>query len=93
MTKNYRIRVSGQVQGVFFRASTKEIADQLGLVGFAENLPEGDVYIEAQGDEVALQKFVEWCHRGPSRAEVTNVEVEESQLTGYRSFEVKRGWF
>jgi acylphosphatase len=91
--RNLKIRVSGKVQGVFFRTSTKELADHLGLVGFVENLPEGDVYIEAQGDESALKKFVEWCRHGPSKAVVTSVEVDESSLSDYRSFEVQRKWF
>jgi acylphosphatase len=91
--KNFKIRVSGRVQGVFFRASTKDIADQLGLVGFVENLPEGDVYIEAQGDELSLKKFVEWCHRGPSHAEVAHVDVEELDLGDYKGFEVQKKWF
>ena len=93
MIKTLKIKVSGKVQGVYFRASTKEIADQLGIVGFVENLPEGAVYIEAQGEELALSKLVEWCHRGPTRAEVAAVDVEETEPGAYRSFEVQRRWF
>ncbi len=70
--KHVNIRVSGKVQGVFFRASTKEQADQLGVKGFARNEPNGDVYIEAEGEEDKLNLFLEWCARGPSKARVEN---------------------
>jgi len=55
--RHLNIRVSGKVQGVFFRASTKEQADQLGVKGFVRNEPNGDVYIEVEGDEEKLKIF------------------------------------
>jgi acylphosphatase len=58
MKKRFSIRVNGRVQGVFFRASTKEVADQLGVRGFVRNEPDGKVYIEAEADEEALKRFV-----------------------------------
>jgi acylphosphatase len=88
--KNVQIRVSGKVQGVFFRASTKEIADQLGVKGFVRNEPNGNVYIEAQADEFVLNRFIEWCHRGPARATVTSIDIVESDLRSFSSFEILR---
>jgi acylphosphatase len=88
--KHLNFHVSGKVQGVFFRASTKEQADQLGVKGFVRNEPNGDVYIEVEGDEEKLELFLEWCKRGPNRAQVDGVKVEEAELKKFLSFEVKR---
>jgi len=90
MLKHVSIKISGKVQGVFFRASTKEKADALGIKGFVRNEREGSVYVEAEADEEALKQFVAWCHRGPSRAEVTSVSVEEGNIQGFTTFEVTR---
>jgi acylphosphatase len=88
--KHLNIRVSGKVQGVFFRASANEQADELRVKGFVRNEPNGDVYIEAEGEEHQLKLFLEWCGRGPKRALVANVMVEESVLKSFTSFEVRR---
>ena len=82
------IHVSGKVQGVFFRASAKDEADQLGVKGFVRNELNGDVYIEAEGEDDQLKLFLEWCRRGPRRASVENVDVEEAELKNFVSFEV-----
>jgi len=89
--KHLKIRVSGRVQGVFFRASTKEQADQLGINGFVRNESNGDVYIEAEGEEEKLKIFLEWCNRGPNRARVDCVEVmEQAARISFSAFEVRR---
>lgn len=88
--KHLNIRVSGRVQGVFFRASTKEQADSIGIKGFVRNESNGDVYIEAEGEEDELKKFVNWCRQGPSRARVNNLEINEGELLGFEKFEVNR---
>ena len=84
------IIVSGKVQGVFFRASAKEAADRLGVKGFAQNQPDGSVYIEAEQVEEKLKQFVEWCKQGPPRAQVANVAVTEGEVRNFESFEIKR---
>ncbi len=89
--KHYIIHVHGRVQGVFYRASARSHALALDLKGFAQNQHDGSVYIEAEGDEENLKQFVEWCRRGPDRAEVTEVLVEEAPLNHFSSFEVNRG--
>ena len=66
----------GRVQGVFFRASTAECANALGLRGRAENRPDGTVFVHAAGTVDALEKLVDWLHRGPPMARVDAVEVE-----------------
>jgi len=88
--KHLNIHVSGKVQGVFFRASAKDEADQLGVRGFVRNEPNGDVYIEAEGEDDQLKLFLEWCKLGPNRARVENINVEEADLKKFVSFEVRR---
>jgi acylphosphatase len=86
------ITVKGEVQGVFYRASTKAVADQLGVKGFIKNEPNGDVFIEAEGDKISLEMFLEWCHEGPEHADVNSVESHEGELKNYRNFDiVKKG--
>jgi len=89
--KHFNIRVYGSVQGVFFRASARTHAEALGIWGVARNESDGSVYMEAEGDEKNLEQFIEWCRRGPERAIVTKVEVEEAPLKNFSSFEVNRG--
>ncbi|SEM06496.1 acylphosphatase [bacterium A37T11] len=86
--KRLTIKVNGTVQGVHFRASTKAVADQLGVKGFVCNLPDGSVYIEAEGDDFALESFLDWCHEGPEKAKVTSVEQTDTPLKNNRNFEV-----
>lgn len=88
--KHYSINVSGKVQGVFFRASTKEVADEMGISGFVRNEKDGSVYIEAEADEDTLKKLVGWCYQGPPRAVVKNVLVKEGTVQGFAKFEVRR---
>ncbi|MGQ0428334.1 MAG: acylphosphatase [Gammaproteobacteria bacterium] len=79
-----RVRVRGRVQGVFFRASTAEVANQLALCGRAENLPDGSVLVTAAGGAEALGRLVAWLHRGPPMASVESVEVEEMDPASQR---------
>lgn len=72
-----RCFVSGLVQGVFFRASTRERANELGVNGYAINLPDGRVEVLAVGETPAVHQLIEWLHRGPPAARVTRVEVRE----------------
>jgi acylphosphatase len=90
--KHLDITVKGQVQGVFYRASTKAVADQLGVKGNVRNEPDGSVFIEAEADQMLLDLFLDWCKEGPERANVISVEVHEGELKNYRNFDVlKKG--
>lgn len=73
----YSILVFGKVQGVFYRASTKEKAKSLGLHGFVRNEPDGSVYIIVQGHKKNIEALVEWCRSGPSRAMVKDIIVNK----------------
>lgn len=88
MKKHFNINVYGLVQGIFFRATAKEEAEKLGITGFAENKSDGSVYIEAEGEEQSLNKFIKWCNKGPSMAEIEKVIVTDNKLKNFSSFEV-----
>jgi acylphosphatase len=91
MRQHIDISVKGKVQGVFYRAATKAVADQLGVKGLVRNEANGDVFIEAEGDQLSLELFMDWCREGPERAVVTSVESNEGELKNYRNFEVAKG--
>ena len=90
MKKHFNIKVSGTVQGVFFRASTKEKAEALGIKGFVKNERDGSVYIEAEGEWDQLNEFITWCRIGPEHAVVERCEVNESALRNFANFSVSR---
>jgi len=90
LTTHLNITIIGKVQGVYFRASTKQKADALGVKGFVRNQPNGSVYIEAEAAPEVLEKFLTWCHQGPERAQVLNVETTSAALQYFEAFEVRR---
>jgi acylphosphatase len=75
-----RCLVSGKVQGVFFRASARQKAVELGCAGYAKNLADGRVEVLAIGEPVAVAQLIKWLHVGPAAARVIAVEVEELEL-------------
>jgi len=75
-----RFLVGGKVQGVCFRASTREQALKLGLRGYAKNLPDGRVEVLAEGDERALDALERWLHVGPPMARVQTVERSDAEV-------------
>lgn len=88
MIKHLNIKIYGNVQGVFFRAAAQEQAESLGIVGFARNESDGTVYIEAEGEESALNQFLTWCHQGPPAATVEQVKVTEAQMENFSEFNI-----
>jgi acylphosphatase len=70
------INVFGSVQGVFFRYTTRKIARKLGLTGIVKNMPDGSVYIEAEGEEEKLSELLKFAKKGPKYADVLNVKYE-----------------
>ena len=75
-----RCLVSGRVQGVFYRASAAQRAGDLGVTGYARNLPGGEVEVLACGSAGDVQAFIDWLWTGPSAAKVVAVEVTEIEL-------------
>ena len=88
MKKHFSIRVLGKVQGVFFRASTKNKADDLNIKGFVQNEKGGSVYIEAEGEEEKLNRFIAWCNVGPPQARVDQCIVQQSDIKDFKNFEI-----
>jgi len=80
------IVIQGWVQGVGFRYAARKIAFQYGITGFVRNLPDGSVYIEAEGSEEQVKEFVAWCHTGPARAQIYSVSIEDGSLSEFRDF-------
>ena len=82
--------VSGQVQGVFFRDSARERAEQLGLTGWVKNLPDGRVEALFEGPSERVREMVRWCEQGPQQATVENVKTEFQASKGdLKGFEVR----
>lgn len=89
MKKHLDLKIFGKVQGVFFRHAAKEKAEELNIVGRAFNEPDETVYIEAEGEESNLERFIEWCKKGPPMASVEKVESNFSDdLKEYKNFQV-----
>lgn len=87
---HYTIRVTGKVQGVWYRQGTVDQARTLGLTGTARNLPDGSVLIEAEGPREALEQLLAWCRLGPPLAVVQEVTHEEAPVHGYDGFHIAR---
>jgi len=91
MTKScVHVVISGLVQGVWFRTSTKNKAEQLGITGWVKNAHNGCVESVFEGDENTVQEMIDWCHIGPPHAEVKKVEVtNQSPCDGFEDFSIK----
>lgn len=90
MLQTISIIVSGKVQGVYYRQSTKGRAKELGISGEVKNLPDGNVYIIATGLKVQLDAFIEWCKKGPPRAVVKEIQVQAIELKVFNDFSIVR---
>jgi acylphosphatase len=89
MTICVKCLISGRVQGVFFRASTREQALSLGITGYARNLADGRVEVMACGERSAIDQFRSWLTRGPSAAQVSGVACESQEALSYQNFTVQ----
>jgi len=88
-----RFTVSGRVQGVFFRASTRDKAQQLGLNGWVRNLSNGHVEVLAYGEQMNVEKLKQWLWQGPKFAkvaEVTSEFVSDVCVDELKGFEIRR---
>lgn len=82
--------VSGTVQGVFYRANTREQARKRGIDGWVKNLDDGRVEAVFEGPAAAVDSMIEWCHDGSPAASVTDVSVTMEDPTGLDGFEINR---
>ena len=88
--KTIRLTIKGRVQGVFYRATAKDVADQLGVKGWIKNLSDKNVEIRATASEELLQKLIDWCKQGPPKARVEEVIAEELSLEEFNGFRIIR---
>jgi len=84
-----RVVVSGEVQGVFFRDSTRREARRLGVTGWVRNRPDGRVEAWFEGEPAAVGELVRWCRDGPRHATVEDVQVAEAEPEGHDRFVVR----
>lgn len=83
------ICIFGSVQGVGYRYAASEKARGLGLTGFIRNEPDGTVYIEVEGEQSVVERFIGWCREGSTSADVKNVQVEDGEFQNFDNFEVR----
>lgn len=89
MTTRKRVLVSGRVQGVFFRDTCRQRAQEAGVSGWVTNRADGRVEAVFEGDEDSVREMVEWCHHGSGPADVFEVEVIDEEPTGESGFSVR----
>jgi acylphosphatase len=85
-----RIKITGKVQGVFFRQATLEKASELGIAGTVRNCDDDAVEIMATGTKEQLHELITWCWEGPPRAKVSNVSSQEVSLHPFNNFSIIR---
>ncbi|MDX1508087.1 MAG: acylphosphatase [Woeseiaceae bacterium] len=88
MSAARRFTISGRVQGVFFRDSTRKVAESLGLTGYARNLPDGDVEVLACGDAAKIEELEAWLHEGPPLSRVTEVRSYPAAAEAHTRFTI-----
>jgi len=88
--KSITIKIKGKVQGVWFRASTKLKAEELKVNGLVKNELDGSVYVEAEGEDEPIQKFILWCKSGPEMADVKGIIVTECEVKNFTDFTIVR---
>ncbi|MGB8490450.1 MAG: acylphosphatase [Bacteroidales bacterium] len=86
---HYSIRVTGMVQGVGFRWTAASEARHLKLKGYVKNMPDGSVYIEAEGDREKLDQFIEWCRTGPRYGYVESVDIGTLPPAHFKEFTIE----
>ena len=82
--------IKGKVQGVFYRATAKEIANELGVTGWIKNTREGNVEVTVSGNERQIEKFTKWCKQGPDKATVDEVIVTQKEEATFKGFMIIR---
>ena len=87
--KHFRILVSGRVQGVGFRYHAKQTALKFNISGYVSNQVDGSVLIEAEGKDLNIKYFVEWCQKGPDWARVDTTSVSEYPLSNFKGFSIR----
>jgi len=87
--KSIHLIVSGEVQGVFFRDSTRRKAQELRLNGYARNLPDGNVEVIAEGPEEKINELINFVKNNPGRSKVKEVKIKHKELENFSGFEIR----
>jgi acylphosphatase len=90
MSVSVQLRVTGKVQGVYYRQSTQRKAEALGLKGYVQNEQDGSVFVHVEGQQAQVDELIAWCKRGPDAAAVAAVAVQPAEYAGYTSFDIRR---
>ena len=91
-TLRARVTIHGIVQGVFFRASTRDEALRIGVGGWVRNLPDGTVQALVEGEKKKVEELIGWCHKGPPGARVSKVDIFWEPYKGeYMQFDIRYG--
>ncbi len=86
--RTVRLIIHGKVQGVWFRKSTIEKANELGVKGTVKNLTDGEVEVWASGNQASLKELIDWCKKGPDLAKVKKVVVVEEDFLDFSEFKI-----
>ena len=90
MKSSVHVLISGRVQGVFFRANTKQQAEMFGLSGWVRNTNDGKVEAIFEGEEEMLDKIIKWCYKGPPLSKVEKVDVKKQEPTNeFEDFSIR----
>lgn len=88
--RTVHLKITGKVQGVYFRASARQRAELLQLTGWVRNT-EKDVEVVVSGEDRLVESFVNWAQKGPERARVEKIDLQEEPFTAFGDFQIKRG--
>lgn len=86
--KTVHLLIKGKVQGVFYRANARKVAEKLGLCGWIKNTVNGDVESLVSGNDSSVTEFVEWCKQGPDRANVEGVIITDHEYKNFNNFQI-----
>ena len=87
--KRVHVFISGKVQGVWYRATTKEIAEQLGIKGWVKNTLDGKVEAIFEGNQNNIDEMIKWCKKGPKLADVADVNIRPEEISEeFEDFEI-----
>ena len=84
------LEISGKVQGVFFRATAKKVAEENKVTGWIRNMENGNVEVFATGYKEDVERFIDWCKHGPPNAKVFDITITYIEETTFKEFKVKR---
>ena len=89
MNIHLNIKVFGRVQKVGFRSFARQTAIEYGIKGIVRNERDGSVYVEIEATQMKTDLFLEWCYKGSPLSKVTKIDIEASEMKGYKSFEIQ----